>query len=132
MNVAWVRKLCLALPHTAESVQWGEHLVFKVGGKIYAIAALEPQGVWLSFKTAPDEFATLTEVPGIIPAPYLARAQWIALETLDAVRATELERLLKKAYQLIFAKLPRKKQAELTGPDARREPRSRVAGKKRG
>jgi predicted DNA-binding protein (MmcQ/YjbR family) len=124
MNVAWVRGLCLALPHTTESVQWGEHLVFKVGGKIYAIAALEPQGIWLSFKTAPEEFASLTEVPGIIPAPYLARAQWVALETFDALPAAQLERLLKQAHGLIFAKLPKKKQAELA-TDRRRQPRSR-------
>jgi predicted DNA-binding protein (MmcQ/YjbR family) len=126
MNVAWVRKVCLALPHTTESVQWSEHLVFKVGGKIYAIAALEPRGVWLSFKCAPDEFVNLTEVPGIIPAPYLARAQWVALETFDALPAAELERLLKQAYELIFARLPRKKQSELTA-DKLRQPRSRAA-----
>ena len=113
MNTPWVRRLCLSLPHTTESVQWGEHLVFKVGGKIYAVAALEPGDTWLSFKTAPDEFANLTEMPDIIPAPYLARAQWVALETHDALSAAELERLLKRAYDLIFAKLPRKKQAEL-------------------
>jgi len=122
MKTAWVRRFCLALPHTTESIQWGEHLVFKVGGKIYAIAALEPSEVWLSFKTAADEFATLIETPGIIPAPYLARAQWVALETLDALPAADLERLLKRAYELIFAKLPRKKQAEL---DQRRKRNSR-------
>ena len=126
MNTPWVRRLCLSLPHTTESIQWGEHLVFKVGGKIYAIAALEPQDVWLSFKCVPEEFANLTEVPGIIPAPYLARAQWVALETFDALPATELERLLKQAHALIFAKLPRKKQAELTA-DTRRQPRSKSA-----
>jgi predicted DNA-binding protein (MmcQ/YjbR family) len=113
MNTPWVRRLCLSLPHTTESVQWGEHLVFKIGGKIYAIAALEPADAWLSFKTAPDEFARLTEIPGVIPAPYLARAQWVALETFDALPAAELERLIRDAYGMVFAKLPRKKQAEL-------------------
>jgi predicted DNA-binding protein (MmcQ/YjbR family) len=126
MNVAWVRGLCLALPHTTESVQWGEHLVFKVGGKIYAVAALEPADVWLSFKTAPEEFVNLTEIPGIIQAPYFARAQWVALETFDALPAAELERLLKQAHDLIFAKLPRNKQAQLA-EDTRRQPRSRSA-----
>jgi len=122
MNVAWVRRFCLALPHTTETVQWGEHLVFKVAGKIYAIAALEPQGVWLSFKTAPEEFATLTDIPGIIPAPYLARAQWVALETFDALFAAELERLLGRAHELIFAKVPKKKQAELVAGPSKRRP----------
>ena len=113
MNVAWVRKLCLSQPHTTETVQWGEHLVFKIGGKIYAVAALEPTRVWLSFKTSPEEFVTLTEIPGIIQAPYFARAQWVALETFDALPAAELQRLLKQAYELIRAKLPRKTLAAL-------------------
>ena len=120
MNTPWVRRLCLSLPHTTESIQWGEHLVFKIGGKIYAIAALEPADAWLSFKTAPDEFARLIEIPGIIAAPYLARAQWVALETFDALPAAELERLIRDAYGMIFAKLPRKKQAELAQKTAPR------------
>jgi predicted DNA-binding protein (MmcQ/YjbR family) len=121
MNVAWARRFCLALPHTTEIVQWGDALVFKVGGKMFAVASLEPRdGVWLSFKTAPEEFAALIEIPGIIPAPYLARAQWVALETFDALSAAELQRLLKRAHELIFAKVPKKKQAELTaGPSKR-------------
>lgn len=126
MNVAWVRKLCLSLPHTTETVQWSDHLVFKIGGKIYAVASLEPRKVWLSFKTTPEEFVTLTEIPGIIQAPYFARAQWVALEELDALPAAELQRLLKQAYDLIFAKLPQKKQTELAAA-ASGKPRSRAA-----
>jgi len=123
MNVAWARRFCLALPQTTEIVQWGDALVFKVGGKMYAVASLEPRdGVWLSFKTDPEEFAALTEIPGIIPAPYLARAQWVALETEDALSAAELERLLKRAYDLIFAKLPKKQQAELAAPVRTKKP----------
>ena len=125
MNVAWVRKLCLAQPHTTETIQWEEHLVFKVGGKIFAVAALEPRKVWLSFKTTPEEFVSLTEIPGIIQAPYFARAQWVALETFDALPAAELGRLLKQAYDLIFAKLPRKQQAELNAPSRARPTKRR-------
>ncbi|HTP85625.1 MAG TPA: MmcQ/YjbR family DNA-binding protein [Bryobacteraceae bacterium] len=101
------------MPRTTESVQWGEHLVFKVGGKVYAVVALEPARICLSFKTTPEEFASLTEIPGVVQAPYFARKQWVALETFDAVPAAELERLLRQAYNLIYAKLPRKTQAAL-------------------
>ena len=126
MNVPWVRRLCLSLPHVTETVQWGDALVFKVGGKMFAVGSLEPRdGVWVSFKTAPEEFARLIEIPGIIPAPYLARAQWVALETEDALTAAELERLLKRSYDLIFAKLPRKTQMELAG----RAAKTKKAGK---
>ncbi len=112
MNVDYVRRCC-RLPHVTETVQWGDNLVFKVGGKIFAIAALEPRDVWLSFKCSPEDFTELTERPGVIPAPYLARAHWVALESEDAISAAELKKRLKTAYELVLAALPRKTRVEL-------------------
>ena len=117
MDLDWVRRYCMGLPHTTETMQW-ESLVFKIGGKIYAIAALEPRDTWLSFKCSPEDFAELCEREGIIPAPYLARAQWVALETEDAIPRPELKRLLRGAYDLIFAKLPKKTQAAMCAGDS--------------
>jgi predicted DNA-binding protein (MmcQ/YjbR family) len=51
MNVDWVRKYCQSQPHAAESIQWGDDLVFKVGGKMFAVLVLEPAKVWLSIST---------------------------------------------------------------------------------
>ena len=113
MNVEWVRAHCMALPHTTEKVQWGDDLVFKVADKMFAVAALVPAKVALSFKSAPEEFAELVERPGVIPAPYMARAQWVALETGDAIQRAELKRLLTRSYELVVAKLPKKTQAAL-------------------
>jgi predicted DNA-binding protein (MmcQ/YjbR family) len=113
MNADWVRRCCNAFPHTTESVQWGDALVFKIGGKMYAVASLEPGETWLSFKCSPEDFADLTERPGVIPAPYLARAQWVALETEDALTVAEVRRCLRQAYDLILAKLPRKTRAAI-------------------
>src|SRR6476620_8512322 len=108
MDVDFIRKQCLSQPHTTETVQWGSDLVFKVGGKMFAVTALEPAAVCLSFKCSAEDFADLTERPGIIPAPYLARAQWVALESEDALSRAELKRYLQRAYELILAKLPKK------------------------
>jgi predicted DNA-binding protein (MmcQ/YjbR family) len=119
MDISWVREFCLSLPHTTEKVQWEDVLVFKVGGRLYAIVALEPGDTWLSLKCSSEEFADLVERPRIIPAPYLARALWVALETEDALPRVEVERLLRQAHSLIFAKLPKKTQAALL----RRRPR---------
>lgn len=113
MNVEWVRRYCMKLPHTTESVQWGGDLVFKIGGKMYAVAVLEPAAVCLSFKCSAAEFTELVERPGIIPAPYSARYNWVALQSEDALPVAELKRLLRQAYDLVFANLPKKKQAEL-------------------
>jgi predicted DNA-binding protein (MmcQ/YjbR family) len=115
MNSAWVRKLCLSLPHTTEQMQWGDHLVFKIGGKMYAVTSLEPGGHWLSFKCTEVEFTELVERPNIDPAPYMARAHWVALSTKDALTRAELQRLIPKAYDLVFGKLPKKAQSSLGG-----------------
>src|SRR4051812_29238007 len=108
MDVDFIRKYCLGRPHATETVQWGHDLVFKVGGKMFAVTSLEPAAVCLSFKCSPEDFADLTERPGIIPAPYLARAQWVALESDDALSAAEVKKYLARAYELILAKLPKK------------------------
>jgi predicted DNA-binding protein (MmcQ/YjbR family) len=113
MNIDWVRRYCLSLPHTTETVQWGNDLVFKVGGKMYAIAPLEPGVHCLSFKCSPEEFTELVERQGFAPAPYLARASWVALETENSVSQAELKRLLRQAYDLVFAKLPKKTKVAL-------------------
>jgi predicted DNA-binding protein (MmcQ/YjbR family) len=108
MNVDWLREVCLAFPGATEQIQWGNDLLFKVGGKMFAATPLEPAPVCLSFKASPENFAELTERPNIIPAPYLARAQWVALQSRDAVPLDELAQLLWESYDLVVAKLPKK------------------------
>src|SRR5436309_14169521 len=88
MNVDWLREVCLSFPGVTEQIQWGYDLLFKVGGKMFALTPLEPAPVCLSFKASSENFAELTERPNIIPAPYLARAQWVALQTRTLYRRT--------------------------------------------
>ena len=113
MNADLTRRICLRFPHVTEQVQWEDDLVLKVGGKMFAMAPLIPAKVTLAFKCTPEDFAELTEREGVIPAPYLARAQWVALLPGTTLPEAELKRLLRQAYDLVFAKLPRKTQAEL-------------------
>ena len=108
MAIDQLRKLCLAFPGVTEHVQWEDDLLFKVGGKMFAIAPLEPAPVCLTLKADPEEFLELTERQGIIPAPYLARAKWIAIETWDTLPQSELSALIRKSYDLVVANLPRK------------------------
>ena len=114
MDIDWLREHCLSLAHTTERIQWEDALVFKVGGKMYAVVSLEPGGHWLSFKCAHEQFAELVERPGIIPAPYLARAHWVALETENALPRAELKEWLRQAHSLILKNLPKKTQSELS------------------
>jgi predicted DNA-binding protein (MmcQ/YjbR family) len=125
MDIDWVREYCLALPHTTEKVQWGDDLVFKIGEKMYAVVALEPGDHWLAFKCSPEEFSALVERPGIVPAPYLAGAQWVALETYDTLPTDEITRLLSQAYSLIFTKLSKRLQSRLLSADRSQTTRHR-------
>jgi predicted DNA-binding protein (MmcQ/YjbR family) len=115
MDAEFLRRICLPLPGTTEGVQWEIDLVFKVGGKMYAVTPLEPASTCLSFKCSAEDFAELTERPGIRPAPYLARAQWVALEDDAALTTAELRTYLRRAYEEVRRKLPKKVQAALAG-----------------
>ena len=132
MNVDRLREVCLSFPGVTEQIQWGYDLLFKVGGKMFAVTPLEPAPVCLSFKASPENFAELTERPNIIPAPYLARAQWVALQTRDALSPDELARLLRESYDLVFAKLPRKtRDAVSRAKPAAAKARGKNAAKKK-
>lgn len=113
MTIDSVREYCLSLPHAAESIQWGNDLVMKVGGKMFAVIVIEPAKVWISFKCSPEDFAELTERPGIIPAPYAARYHWVALETKDALSNSELKQRLSESHKFVFEGLPKKARAAL-------------------
>ena len=129
-DIDWIRDLCLGFPHATEQVTWGVDLTFRINGKIFAVTVLEPAKVWLSFKCSPENFAELTERAGIIPAPYLARAQWVALETRDALAKQELAALLRESYELVLAKLPKKTRDALLRVPAVRRKRRPVARKR--
>ena len=113
MTVERVRAICLKFPHSTEQIQWGNDLVFKIGGKMFAVAALESTGNALSFKCTPEEFTLLTENEGISPAPYLARAHWVSLQKFDTLGGAELSKRLRDSYDLVFAGLTKKAQAAL-------------------
>jgi predicted DNA-binding protein (MmcQ/YjbR family) len=109
MDQETVRKFCLSLPHVTEDVQWQNDLLFRIGNKMFAVVALDSSsGHCLSFKCTPEMFAELTEREGIVPAPYVARYHWVALERFNALKDSELKSLLKNSYELVLAKLPKK------------------------
>ena len=112
MTIEGVRKICKALPEVTEDVKWGHNLCFSVGGKMFAAMDLNPPHA-LGFKCTPDAFAELVERPGIIPAPYLARARWVLVEKPGKLRANELGAFVRGSYELVRAKLTKTLQREL-------------------
>jgi predicted DNA-binding protein (MmcQ/YjbR family) len=57
--------------------------------------------------------AILTEIEGIRPCPYLARAHWVAMDGLKPLKAKELRRYLTRAHGLVAAGLSKKKREAL-------------------
>src|ERR1051325_7409365 len=130
-SVEFIRNLCLGFPHATEQVQWGYDLVFKIGGQMFAITPLEPSRVFLTFKATDESFADLTERPGIIPAPYLARARWVALENADALSPQELTSFLRLSYDLVLAKLPKKTRERLAFAKPKQKSSARLPKRRR-
>jgi predicted DNA-binding protein (MmcQ/YjbR family) len=116
MNESDLRALLLAWPGTAASIKWDDDLVFTVAGKMFCALCVGGQDAGrLSFKVEPERFLEFTDRPGIHPAPYLARAHWISLEDPVAMGKAELKALLRRAYELVRARFPKKLQRELAG-----------------
>jgi predicted DNA-binding protein (MmcQ/YjbR family) len=114
MNIEKAAQLCRSFPGATEDIKWESNLVFSVGAKMFAVTDVTMKG-GMAFKVDDDRFLELTDRPGIIPAPYLARAKWVYVENLKAVSDKEAAELLRRAYEIIFAKLTKKLQREIGG-----------------
>ena len=109
MRLPALRAFALALPQTTVVKQWGECLVYKVAGKMFLLLALDADTLdGVVFKCTPDEFDELTEIDGIAQAPYCAKRMWVRVSDLEALPAVELERRIRRSYDLVVAKLPKK------------------------
>lgn len=114
MKYAEIEKFCLSLPGTTRSLQWGDHHVFKVGDKMFAVLCSPgDKPHTMSFKAGDASFEILTKAKSIIPAPYMARAKWVNLQKLDALTTKELKAYLDRAHAIVASGLTKKKQAEL-------------------
>ncbi len=129
MDAERFRSLALALPHVEETRQWGDNLVFwvgdkAIGGKMFALLNLDDDGrhnrhaLVVSLSAGPERYHELLEQEGIVPAPYMARIHWVALERWDALSGAELKELLNQAHRRTFDNLPKRTKATLALPAA--------------
>ncbi|HLA95645.1 MAG TPA: MmcQ/YjbR family DNA-binding protein [Pyrinomonadaceae bacterium] len=106
MNLEELREFCLSFPEAAEDIKWGKDLCFLVSGKMFCVADLDAHvGGRVSFKCTPEKFTELVEREGVIPAPYVARYHWVAVENMSTMDDDEIEDLVTKSYMLVFEKL---------------------------
>lgn len=123
ITVAQLQALCSDWPGVTRDIKWGDTLVFSVGGKMFVMTHADGrENGRLAFKVADERFLELTDQPGVIPAPYLARARWIAVTEPSRFTTAELQALLLDAYAAVRAKLSKKTQAALGRLPALRMP----------
>ena len=100
---------CRALPAVTHVVQWGGVDVYKVGGRIFAILNL---GGAVSFKATDLAYQVMIETGMARPAPYLARAKWVAMDDLAAIEDADMQGWLATAHALVAAKLTKAQRRE--------------------
>lgn len=123
MNLDEFNQFCSSLTSSTKVIQWGGAHVWKIGGKIFAIASywgpntkgkdLPDKGSKISFKCTDFSYSILIEQQGIIPAPYLARAKWVQLEESNVLNEEDIKSYITQAHSIIAGKLTKKMQAEL-------------------
>jgi len=135
MTAERLRAYLLTLPHVVETMQWGANLVFwtgdkAIGGKMFALINLDdpaPDGsdpqrrrvthhALMMYSAGPTRYPELLELEGILPAPYMARIHWVAVERWDVFTPAEWQRELRAACDITLAKLPKKVVAALALP----------------
>jgi predicted DNA-binding protein (MmcQ/YjbR family) len=127
MSVEAVRRICRSFPGVTEDVKWGNDLVFSVGRKMFAVVDLEPP-YSVAFKCTDEAFGELIERPGIIPAPYLARAMWVQeTEFGEALDLRELGGFLREAYDTVVARLPKSRRPGAVSPATKKGVKKRKA-----
>ena len=114
MTPKQIDAFCRTLPAATRTVQWEGVVVFKVGGKMFCLIAPPGHSVGrVCFKCPPEHYEALSHAEGFRPAPYLARAKWVALDDPKFLTPAELKAYLKRAHGVIASALPKRKQAEL-------------------
>ena len=126
MDVESARAFLLGLPHVVETMQWGDNLVFwvgdkAIGGKMFCLMNLDAgeHGV-VSYSAGPERYAELVEREGMVPAPYMARIHWVAVDAWVVLRNTEWESELRAAHAITLAKLPKGVREVLAMPERAR------------
>ena len=115
MHIEAIQTFCKSLPGVTEDIKWDDHLCFNIGGKMFVVTSLSgQQPLTFSFKATDEDFAELSNTPGFIPAPYMARHKWILCEDAALVSPQKFEYLSTTSYNLVKSKLSKKLQKELS------------------
>lgn len=112
MDIETIRNICNALPSVTEDIKWGNDLCFLIGGKMFCVVPLDTP-LKVSLKVPDEEFGTMTEQQGIIPAPYAARNKWILVENANLFDPEKWKYYISQSYNMVRARVPKGKLNQL-------------------
>ena len=96
-------------------MQWGGADVWKVGGKLFAMAREQEGQFQVTFKTSEIGYEVLRDMEGLRPAPYLASRgmKWIQHYEAPGLDTAGLREHIEASYHMAIKRLTKKKRAEL-------------------
>lgn len=112
---------CSGLPGAAFVEQWGGAQVWKVGGKVFAIAWFEKgHEPGITFKVSDIGWEALREAEGCRPAPYMASRglKWIQSYATPGLSNADVKAYLEASYRMVREALPKRVRALLESSEA--------------
>jgi len=109
MNIEEFREYCLAKPMVTESFPFDETtLVFKVGGKMFALTGLDDPEFKVNLKCDPDRAEELREMyPAIRPGFHMNKSHWNTVTVDGSFSMALFRELIDHSYALIVSSLPK-------------------------
>lgn len=116
MNVNQTQEFCAAYPGALSKLHGppSNVLVYSVAGRNFAyFKTSEPEQWRFSFRTPPDRFLALTDIPGFKPARYRARLHWVTVVDVQAVPEDYLKEWVEWSYRKALSGLSARRRAEI-------------------
>ena len=114
MNVEDFRDYCLAKNGVTEGFPFdGSTLVFKVGGKMFALAGIQ-EFVSVNLKCDPEKAIDLRETfNGVKPGWHMNKKHWNTVSVQSDVPELLMLELIDHSYELVYKSLPKRLRDEL-------------------
>ncbi|MEP6937542.1 MAG: MmcQ/YjbR family DNA-binding protein [Chthoniobacterales bacterium] len=108
MNIESFREYCLQKPDATESLPFGDDtLVFKVKGKMFALAALDEVPTTVNLKCEPDLALDLRDrYAQVRPGYHMNKKHWNTIEFDGDVPDLEIRRMIDHSYDLVYRVYP--------------------------
>jgi len=109
MDLAQFREYCLSKPGATENTPFGpDVLVFKIGGKMFALAALDEMPTRVNLKCDPDLALELRDrYEQVTPGYHMNKKHWNTVEIENGVPDSEVRKMIDHSYDLVTRSLPK-------------------------